>query len=74
MSFADNIVIFGKADLPNVWNMIQTVEWFYEVSGQKINFIKSQVIHVESLSNDVKLKPIDLGTNNGAIQIEKLET
>lgn len=44
MSFADDIIIFGKATLHNVCNMLSVVDYFCFCSSQCINYTKSQVI------------------------------
>lgn len=53
MAFADDIVIFGEATLSNIQFMINLVEYFCHFSGQRINFLKSQVICPANLSPEV---------------------
>lgn len=53
MTFADDIVIFGEVILNNIQSMIRIVEKFCEAFGQRINFVKSQVICCDNLSFDV---------------------
>lgn len=53
MSFPYDIVIFRKASIENVQNMLHTIEEFYLISGQNINFNKSQVICVEPFNQDI---------------------
>lgn len=44
MAFVDDIVLFGEAILDNVQTMLRVVGSFCDLSGQKINFLKFQVI------------------------------
>lgn len=53
MSFADDIVIFGETDVHNVENMLSTIEWFYKISSQMINFSKFEIIEANNLSPDL---------------------
>lgn len=49
MTFTDDIVIIGEASLTKVRNMLTVVDKFYHLSGQRINYPKSQVVCTHNL-------------------------
>lgn len=54
ISFADDMVIFGQANINNVRNMLQMINTSCKASGQRINFTKSRVIASEVLCSDLE--------------------
>lgn len=54
MSFAYDIVLFCEASLQNVQTMLPTVDLFCALSGQRINFHKSQVICSDPIPTEVR--------------------
>lgn len=54
MSFDDDVVIFGKASLGNIYNMLNTIDQFYQASGQRISFAKSQIISTDNLPPELE--------------------
>lgn len=51
--FADDMVVFREISLPNVQNMLDTIDSFCQCSGQRIKFSRSQLIASDNLSPEL---------------------
>ena len=52
--FADDLVLFAKADLMNCINVRETLDTFCELSGQKVSFNKSKVYFSPNTSPETR--------------------
>lgn len=53
MLYADDVTIFGYVNLPNVV-MLQVIQQFCHLFGQRINFEKSQLVASDRLNPQVE--------------------
>ncbi|XP_026452106.1 uncharacterized protein LOC113352509 [Papaver somniferum] len=66
--FEDVFLVFAKADIHNVTNLLQVIKSFSDISGQQINFQKSAVFfsknmhprHCRMLLRSLKMKKMEL--------------
>ena len=50
--FVDDLVLFAKADIKNCTSVGDTLDFFYELSGQKISLNKSKVYFSLNINQD----------------------
>lgn len=47
--FADDFLVFARADIQNVTNLLQVIKSFSDISDQQINFQKSAVFFSKNM-------------------------
>ena len=67
--FADDTLIFCKADLDQILILRMILIWFEAVSGLKINLGKSELVPVGAVNN-IDLFPVILGCKQGSLPNE----
>ena len=69
--FADDLVLFAKVDRKNYCNIKETLDTFYELSGQKISLAKCKVYFSPNVSQESRAKMCEVLGFNSTLNLGK---